>query len=117
MPSSARPRAAWSRRRSRPLLIPAILVVLSLLPACGVRDRIVLQPIAPQPVSEELTAHLPAPKCSLPAAEVYAPERLESERRCLSVAEAKARNRHSALASAVLAGETAVAELIKQQSR
>ena len=76
-----------------------------------------MQPIAPPPVSEELTAHLSAPKCSLPAAEAYVPERLELERRCLSVAEVKARNRHSALSSAVLARDAAVAELIKQQSR
>lgn len=73
----------------------------------------IIQPVAPPPVSEQLTATLPVPKCTLPPADAYPPERLEFERQCLSAAESKARNRHSALASAVLAREAAVTEMIK----
>ncbi len=94
--------------------MPGMLVVLSLLPACGAKERIIVQPIAPPPVSDELTAHLSPPRCTLPPAESYPPDRLERERRCLTVAEQKARNRHSALSSAVVARDTAVNEMIKQ---
>lgn len=117
MRSLPKPRRAWLRPLRRLLPIPATLAALSLLTACGVRDRVVIQPVAPPPVSEQLTAVLPSPKCTLPPADAYPPERLEFERQCLSAAEQKARNRHSALASAVLVRDAAMAEVIKQQSR
>lgn len=72
-----------------------------------------IQPIAPPPVSSELTAKLSPPKCNLKAAETYPPQSLEIERQCLTVAEAKARDRHTALSSAIIVREAAVAEAVK----
>ncbi len=73
----------------------------------------VIQPIAPPPVSSELTAKLSPPRCALKPAEAYPPQALEARAECLTVAEAKARDRHTALSSAIIVREAAVAEAVK----
>lgn len=113
---TSRPRWRRSRQPSPPLPALPILATcaaLSLLTACGVRDRVIIQPVAPPPVSEQLTAPLSVPRCSPKVADVYAPEALEAERKCLAQAERRARDRHTALASAVTVREAAVTEMIK----
>lgn len=74
----------------------------------------ILQPVAPPPVANELKAHLQPPRCTLPTSETYPPQGLEIERQCFATAERRARDRHTALSAAVLAREAATAEFIKK---
>lgn len=106
-------------RRSKASRLPVLLTILAspfLLTACGVRDRVVVLPVTPPPVAEQLVAKLGAPRCDLKPADVYPADRLEAERLCLKAAEVKARDRHTALSSAVVVREAAMAEVVKQHS-
>ena len=99
--------------RSRPWLLPTIPAALFLLSACGVADRVVIQPVSLPPVDSRLTAPLQPPACELRDAEAYPPEQLEAARACEAAGGRMARQRHAALASAVRVREKAAAEAVK----
>lgn len=65
------------------------------------------------PVAEPLKAPIAAPNCTLGARDAYPPEHLEAERRCLTAAEKQARDRHGALAAAVVVREKAAAQIAR----
>ena len=78
----------------------------------------VVKPIAPPPVAPELLRAVPKPLCELtPGAAEYSPAELAAAIDCWRSAWAVASGKHGALAKAVRARETKVAEAVKASIR
>lgn len=93
--------------------MPVVLALPCLLGACGAADRVVVTPVLLPPVAPLLLQDIPRPRCDLAARDAYPPGDLEAERLCLQRAGASARQKHSALASAVRVREKAAEEAAK----